>query len=241
MGRVFRVRVERRAYPASAERGRAREDDGRRTQPRRRRTGERVGNWRRQLPASRQRRERKALAVRPRLVSSQRRTAGLSIDRAAIAGLSQADRRLVRAFLQGLNETASRAFDRSGLQTLAAREGDRLSIQTELGTKDAHVQVHVGPGEATVLYTDCHRPRSRFFRDLMRPHIVEWETSRPSAALEKNVGKYMAPRQEELEDFVRCLASRLVYLVDWNRARKRLSRIVKNADAIELLKWAADN
>jgi hypothetical protein len=32
-----------------------------------------------------------------------------------------------------------------------------------------------------------------------------------------------------------------VFLIDWNRARKRLCRFVRKADAIELLKWAAVN
>jgi hypothetical protein len=33
----------------------------------------------------------------------------------------------------------------------------------------------------------------------------------------------------------------LVFLIDWNRARKRLSRFVKKSDAIAVLKWAADH
>jgi hypothetical protein len=173
-------------------------------------------------------------------VSSQRRVAALSIDGAAITGLSAVDRRLVRAFLQGLNETA-RELDRSGLRTLATRDGDRLAIQSELATKDAHVVVQVASDATTVVYTDRHRPRSRFFRELLRPYDVEWETSRPSTAIEKNVGQYTAPSQQELEEFLKCVGSRLTYLVDWNRARKRLSRVVRNADAIALLKWAADN
>jgi len=179
--------------------------------------------------------------ARPRLVSSQRRTAALSIDSAAIAGLSPADQKLVRAFLQGLSEAPPGNFDRTGLETLATREGDSLSIQSELGTKDAHLRLHCASGGATLVYTDRHRPRSRFFRDLIRPYEVEWETSRPTNKIEKSVGRYAAPSQEELEGFVKCVGSRLVYLVDWNRARKRLSRVVRNADAIALLKWAADN
>jgi uncharacterized protein Yka (UPF0111/DUF47 family) len=35
--------------------------------------------------------------------------------------------------------------------------------------------------------------------------------------------------------------SRLVFLIDWNRARKRLRMFVSRNDAIGLLKWAADN
>jgi hypothetical protein len=32
-----------------------------------------------------------------------------------------------------------------------------------------------------------------------------------------------------------------VFLIDWNRARKRLGRFLKKTDAIDVLKWAADH
>jgi uncharacterized protein Yka (UPF0111/DUF47 family) len=37
------------------------------------------------------------------------------------------------------------------------------------------------------------------------------------------------------------LGSRLVFLIDWNRARKRLGRVLKKTDAIAVLEWAADH
>jgi hypothetical protein len=37
------------------------------------------------------------------------------------------------------------------------------------------------------------------------------------------------------------LGSRLVFLIDWNRALKRLGRFLKKADAIAVLKWSADH
>jgi hypothetical protein len=55
------------------------------------------------------------------------------------------------------------------------------------------------------------------------------------------VGRYAAEKQEDLERYLTFLGSRLVFLIDWNRARKRLARFVKQADAAMLLKWAADN
>ena len=36
------------------------------------------------------------------------------------------------------------------------------------------------------------------------------------------------------------LGSRLVFLIDWNRARKRLRDLVGNRAAVELLDWAAE-
>jgi hypothetical protein len=32
-----------------------------------------------------------------------------------------------------------------------------------------------------------------------------------------------------------------VFLIDWNRARKRLARLISKSEAVGLLKWAADN
>ena len=56
-----------------------------------------------------------------------------------------------------------------------------------------------------------------------------------------SVGSYTAPSQAALEAFLQFLGSRLVFLLDWNRARKRLARFVKNSEAVALLRWAADN
>ena len=43
-----------------------------------------------------------------------------------------------------------------------------------------------------------------------------------------------------LEDFLELLGSRIVFLIDWNRARKRLRGLVGNHAAVELLDWAAE-
>ena len=167
-----------------------------------------------------------------------------SIDGATAYGLSAADRTIVQAFMHGVNQTRKLTFDRPGLGTSATREGDRLSIQNDLGTKDLHVfVVHVRELTATVVYTDIHRARLRFFHDMLLAYDIQWEA--PSAAAganhEKTIGRYTAENQESLERFLAFVGSRLVFLLDWNRARKRLARFVKNTEAIALLKWAADN
>src|SRR5688500_9622841 len=64
-----------------------------------------------------------------------------SIDGARVHGLSDGDRVLVRAFMKGVNETAPLKFDHEGLGTTASRDDERLSIQNDLGTGDAHVVV----------------------------------------------------------------------------------------------------
>lgn len=167
-----------------------------------------------------------------------------SVDGARAYGLTDADRPLVRAFMRGVNETAALKFDHPGLGTTATREGDRLSIQNDLGTSDAHVVVvHVSGLSATVIYTDTHRSRAVFLQRLLEGQNVQWETSGPAASggYEMLVGRYTGQDQDDLEQYLTFLGSRLVFLLDWNRARKRLARFVKQTDAVMLLKWAADN
>ena len=167
-----------------------------------------------------------------------------SIDGATAYGLSAADRTIVQAFMHGVNQTRKLKFDRPGLGTSATRDGDRLSIQNDLGTKDLHVfVVHVRELTATVVYTDIHRARLRFFHDMLVGYDIQWEAASVATGAnhEKTIGRYTAENQESLERFLAFVGSRLVFLLDWNRARKRLARFVKNTEAIALLKWAADN
>jgi len=46
--------------------------------------------------------------------------------------------------------------------------------------------------------------------------------------------------RHELRRYLEHLGSRLVFLIDWNRARKRLRHFVGKSEAVELLRWAAD-
>jgi uncharacterized protein Yka (UPF0111/DUF47 family) len=54
-------------------------------------------------------------------------------------------------------------------------------------------------------------------------------------------GHLDAPDQEHLLEFLALLGSRLVFLLDWNRARKRLRQLLPRDDAIRLLRWAAES
>jgi uncharacterized protein Yka (UPF0111/DUF47 family) len=54
-------------------------------------------------------------------------------------------------------------------------------------------------------------------------------------------GRYTARDLTDLEAFLTHLGSRIVFLIDWNRARKRLGDFLPNKDCIAVLKWAADN
>jgi uncharacterized protein Yka (UPF0111/DUF47 family) len=185
-----------------------------------------------------------AVDLRGELKRLQATVAEEIVDRARAYAITDADRVLVRAFMKGVNETAHLKFEHPGLGTIATRNGGRLSIQNDLGSSDTHVLVVRITGLDTVVtYTDIHRPRVRFLQDLLRPYGVQWSAA-PAATpteYEISVGRYTANSPESLERYLTYLGSRLVFLIDWNRARKRLARLVKKSDAIGLLKWAADN
>ena len=119
------------------------------------------------------------------------------IDGAAAYGLTDADRPRVAAFMAGLNRTAGLKFDHPGLGTTATRSGDRLVIQNDIGTTDAHViVVHVEERTVTVTYTDIHPERLRFFQDLLARYAPDWESTRTGqlsgADFQLATGRYTA-------------------------------------------------
>ncbi|HET7698998.1 MAG TPA: hypothetical protein VFK57_24985 [Vicinamibacterales bacterium] len=167
-----------------------------------------------------------------------------SIDGARVLGVAPQDRPLIAAFMKGLNATAGLKFDHPGLGTTAARSRDALSIQNDLGTTDGHVIViRVAGLTAGLTYADVHRKRLLFLQETLSPYGVEWREGPLSRTdeLETIVGDFAAPGQAELEQFLTFVASRLVFLIDWNRARKQLGRFVSRREAVRVLKWAADN
>ncbi len=171
-----------------------------------------------------------------------------AIDGAAAYGLAPADRPRVKAFMRGVQRTAPLKFDHPGLATTATRSGARLILQNDIGTTDAHVLVvHVDDAIVTVTYTDVHLQRLLFFQSLFDGHGIAWEDTRSRKDAEfadgvyhVGLGRYAAPSGAELKAFLEFLGSRLVFLIDWNKARKRLRNFVPNEEAIGLLKWAAD-
>jgi hypothetical protein len=90
-----------------------------------------------------------------------------TIDGCRVYGISDADHALVAAFMAGVNRTAPLKFDHPGLSSTATRVGDKLVLQNDIGTTDAHVLVvHVVGRKVSVTYTDVHLPRLLFFQSL---------------------------------------------------------------------------
>jgi uncharacterized protein Yka (UPF0111/DUF47 family) len=171
------------------------------------------------------------------------------IDGASVFDLKPADRSLVRAFMRGVNRTSPLRIDHPGLGTTATRSGERLLIQNDIGTTDAHVLVlHVEGLTATLTYTDVHLPRLLFLQALLDRFEVKWDdtiTRRDASYVEglyhMTVGTFTAEAAPQLERYLEWLGSRLVFLIDWNRARKRLRPFLPKARVLALLRWAADN
>ena len=163
-------------------------------------------------------------------------------------GLAAEDRPAVEAFMRGLARTRRLKFDHPGLETTAARSEDRLVIQNDIGTTDAHVLVVAVTGnDVTVTYTDVHRARAKFFIGLFDGLAATWTglAHEHAEGLGEDGGFYLvtgrlaAPAAAERDAFLEAVGAALVFLIDWNKARKTLRAFVDNADAVRLLRWGA--
>lgn len=178
----------------------------------------------------------------------QRRLASEMIDGASVYDLLPEDRQLVSAFMRGINSSSALRFDHPGLGATATRAGDRLLIQNDIGTTDAHVLVIQVEGLAlAVTYTDVHLQRLVFFEHLFDGLEISWSDSRAvqDASMEDGLyhiatGRLLAPDRDALMAALQRIGSRLVFLIDWNKARKRLKTLVGNREAMSLLRWAAE-
>jgi CHAD domain-containing protein/uncharacterized protein Yka (UPF0111/DUF47 family) len=179
----------------------------------------------------------------------QQQLATESIDGAQVYGIRHDDRPLVAAFMAGVNQTRELKFDHPGLGTTATRSGDRLVLQNDIGMTDAHVLVvHVQGQTVTLTYTDVHIDRLVFFQDLFARFGVHWQDTvsrRPAGMSEEMyhlcLGTYTARDPADLLAYLTFLGSRLVFLIDWNRARKRLRRFARRRVCLEVLRRAADH
>jgi uncharacterized protein Yka (UPF0111/DUF47 family) len=189
---------------------------------------------------------RLVMDLHKRLNTLQGAMAEETLDGAAAYDLDAADRPMVSAFMAGVNRTARLKFNHPGLATTATRAGGRLVIQNDIGTTDAHViVVHVQDRLVSVTYTDVHAERLAFFQSMLTPRGFTWEAGR-TAILAAGSPFYLATGQVQAVDEEACrldlefLGSRLVFLIDWNRAFKQLRGFLRRADRLALLAWAAE-
>lgn len=171
------------------------------------------------------------------------------LDGASVSRLQPEDRPLVAAFMKGVNRTAPLKFGHPGLGCTATRSARGLVIQNDIGLTDAHVIViHVAGSEVTLTYTDVHPERLRFLQDMLARFKPSWSgeprhgklSAGKDGAFVLATGRFVASGPPELESYLEFLGSRLVFLIDWNRARRQLRGFLPGSQRLELLLWAAE-
>jgi len=177
------------------------------------------------------------------------RISGEKIEGAHVWQLAEdgSDRPLVAAFMRGLNRTRALKLDHPGLDTAATRDRKRLLIQNDIGTNDAHVLVlQVEELQITVTYSDLHRQRFAFFQSLLDEVGAKWSTIDMRTTAGLNAGEayhvgtalFTARDDADLARQLEGIGARIVFLIDWNRARKRLLAFVDKDGAVAVLREA---
>jgi len=163
-------------------------------------------------------------------------------------GLTSEDHTAVEAFARGVGATRPLKFDHPGLATTATRAGTRLTIQNDIGETDAHVVViNVEADTVTVTYTDVHRGRAKFFTGLLHGFQVAWsgldrkiaDGLGDEGAFYLVTGRLESSDRQGRDQFLEAIGAALVFLIDWNKARKTLQAWVSKSDALQILDWAA--
>jgi uncharacterized protein Yka (UPF0111/DUF47 family) len=207
--------------------------------------------WMTSADPSRDGAHRLCLELHAELNSIEHSMADTTVDGAHAFALAPDDRALVAAFMRGVNRTAALKFGHPGLGTTATRSGTRLVLENDIGTTDAHVLVvEVEGTRAVVTSADVHVQRIAFFQRMVSRGWagVSWDDTRsrraPGLADDAFfvcVGRLEAADAGELARFLEHLGSRLVFLIDWNKARKTLQAFVPKAEALAALDWAAES
>ncbi|HEX5356423.1 MAG TPA: phosphate transport regulator [Aquabacterium sp.] len=170
------------------------------------------------------------------------------IDGAHVWQLNDDDRPLVSAFMRGLNRTAPLKLDHPGLDTAATRDGELLLLQNDIGTNDAHVLVMRIKGlDISLTYSDLHSSRFAFFQSLLAPLGASWSATESRVTADLNQGaaysvgtaRFACQDEAQLAQTLEGLGASIVFLIDWNRARKRLLHFVSKEGAIAVLTAAA--
>jgi len=151
---------------------------------------------------------------------------------------------LIRSFMIGLNRTESLRFDHPGLATMVIRAGNSLLFQNKIGMTDEHMLVlHITDSIATVSYSDKNLNRLSFFQSLMNPYPILW-TDIITKRYQKEdhceiihvvTGSFSSRSGEDLLMFISHLSSKIVFLIEWNRARKALKPFISGRDVVKVL------
>jgi uncharacterized protein Yka (UPF0111/DUF47 family) len=126
------------------------------------------------------------------------------------------------------------------VESLERQEAGRATVEGEADGRKRY--------RLDITYTDVHTKRIDYFFRLLDEIPLKWKKteSRYSAELTESAftlcrGVLKTEDREALKDALRVTGASLVFLIDWNKARKRLRNFVRGEDAVEILLWAAKN
>ncbi len=171
-----------------------------------------------------------------------------TIDGAHVWQLASEDHERVAAFMRGLNRTRALKLAHPGLETAATRDGSQLVIPNDIGTNDAHVLViHVEDRKIELNYSDLHRRRFTWFQQSLSERGARWSGvgARITAGLNADhayqigIATFACADEPALLATLEFVGSQIVFLIDWNRARKRLELFVGKTAAIAILSETA--
>ena len=121
-------------------------------------------------------------------------------------------------------------------------------IQNDIGTTHAHVLVVSVEGSVvTITHSDVHEPRAKFFVGLFDSFPIKWTRlvkngPRTSPRVRPFISSPAATKPGAARrswPFLEAIGAALVFLIDWNKARKALRKLVSNSDAVAVLDWGA--
>jgi uncharacterized protein Yka (UPF0111/DUF47 family) len=121
-------------------------------------------------------------------------------------------------------------------------------LQNDIGTNDAHVLViQVDHLNISLTYSDLHARRFAFFETLLGELGADWSSPdirttkglNAGEAYRVGVARFSCADDAALERALEGIGSRIVFLIDWNRARKRLNLFVGKEVSPDILIAAA--
>ena len=158
----------------------------------------------------------------------------------------------IEAIMRGIARTRALKLEHAGLDTAATRDARCLLIQNDIGSNDAHVLViHIDtaarPMTTTLTYSDLHRQRFGFFQRQLQALGARWSQpqTRRSEGLNRGqdhiVGsaEFQADDEATLAAQLEGIGERIVFLIDWNRARKQLLAFTDKSGAVAVLEETA--
>lgn len=166
------------------------------------------------------------------------------LDGARVGRLLPQDLPRVRAFFEGLHETAALRLDHPGPETTASRDGSRLLIRVGFGAKDDHGLIATWEAHTLrITHIDPHRARFRFMGRMLQERGFTWEPLASPIEAPLHTGSFglvgqarlTSDQEGRLREALGGVASCLVFLTDWNQARKQLQTFVRKPVAEEML------